>query len=142
MGAATVMLHAGQEGGLAFAVEDCGFSDFASELRFILRHKFHIPAYPAAPVASLFSRLRGGVLFGGVSPKDALKKADGVPMLLIHGDEDELVPYSMLEINYNAKTGVKSMLTFPGANHAGCYRADRERYREGVTSFLRENGVI
>ena len=97
MGAATVMLHAGQEGGLAFAVEDCGFSDFVSELRFVLRHRFHIPAYPVLPIASLFSRLRGGVFFGSVSPKDALKKADGVPMLFIHGDADELVPYSMLD---------------------------------------------
>ena len=94
------------------------------------------------PIASLFSRLRGGVFFGSVSPKDALKKADGVPMLFIHGDADELVPYSMLDRNYEAKSGVRSKLTFPGADHAGCYRADRERYREGITSFLQENGVI
>ena len=139
MGAATVMLHAGQEGGLAFAVADCGFSDFVSELRFILRHRFHIPAYPALPIASLFSRLRGGVFFSSVSPKDALKKAGGVPMLFIHGDADEMVPYSMLDINFEAKAGEKSKLTFPGADHAGCYRADSSRYRDGVESFLTRN---
>ena len=142
MGAATVMLHAGLDDRLAFAIEDCGYSDLMHELRFAMRRRFHVPAYPALWFASLFSRLRGGVFFGTVRPKDALRKAQTVPMLFIHGDADELVPFSMLAVNFGAKAGKKEMLTFSGAAHAGCYRADQAAYRAGVTRFLKESGVI
>ena len=142
MGAATVMLHAGQEGGLAFAVEDCGYSDLKGELAFAIRRRFHLPVYPILPIASLFSRLRGGVWFGSVVPKDALKKAEGVPILFIHGEADDLVPYSMLADNFGSKSGVKAALAFPGAGHADSCRTDPVGYQKGVERFLRENNVI
>ena len=142
MGAATVMLHTALDDRLAFAIEDCGYSSLNGELRYALRHRFHLPVYPLLPIASLFSRLRGGVFFSSVSPKEALKKAGHVPMLFIHGDADGLVPYFMLAQNYAAKAGVKKMLPFPGASHADCYRTDSETYRRSVEEFLRENGIL
>jgi fermentation-respiration switch protein FrsA (DUF1100 family) len=142
MGAATVMLHAATDSRLAFAVEDCGFCDLNGELRFVLRHRYRMPAYPALPVASLFSRLRGGVPFGRVTPMDALKTCGHVPMLFVHGQEDALVPHAMLAANYGAKPGVKAMLSVPGADHAGSYRTNSALYRKTVTDFLRENGVV
>jgi uncharacterized protein len=142
MGAATVMLHAALDDRLAFAVADCGFSDWTSELRFVMRSRFHLPAYPGLWFASLFSRLRGGVFFRGVSPKKALRKAGRVPMLFVHGDADELVPFSMLAENFDAKAGVRAALAFPGGTHAGCCLSDNARYRDGMTRFLKENGVL
>ncbi|NLI55125.1 MAG: alpha/beta hydrolase [Clostridiales bacterium] len=142
MGAATVMLHAALDPRLAFAMEDCGYSDLNAELRFAMRHRFHLPAYPALPIASLFSRLRGGVFFGSVAPKRALARCASVPMLFIHGDADDLVPDYMLAENYNAKAGAKTMRVFAGAAHASCYTEDRAAYRAYVEAFLRENGVI
>ncbi len=142
MGAATVMLHAAQDERLAFAVEDCGYSDLNAEMRHAMRRQYHVPAYPALPVASLLSRLRGGVSFGSVVPKDALRACAHVPMLFVHGDADDLVPFSMLKENYEAKAGIKKMLTVAGADHAGCYRSDNGVYRKTVTDFLLENSVI
>lgn len=142
MGAATVMLHAGLDNRLAFAIEDCGFSDWKSELRFAQWHLYHVPVYPALWFAMLFFHLRGRVPFRADSPKNALKKADRVPMLFVHGDADELVPFSMMEICYDAKAGVRARLVFPGAKHAGCRLADPVRYQEETARFLRENGVI
>ena len=142
MGAATVMLHAATDDRLAFAIEDCGYSSFKEELKYVLRNRFHLPVYPIFPIASLFSRLRGGVFFGSILPSEALRKAAHVPMLLIHGDSDGLVPFSMLEENFNAKAGIKKMLPFSQAKHADCYHADPALYRVAVTEFLRENGVL
>jgi len=142
MGASTVMLHASQYPSLSFAIEDCGYSDLNGELRFALTHRFHMPWFPILPIASLFSRLRGGVLFGSVVPKRSLYQCASLPMLFIHGDADELVPFFMLAENYEAKPGKKRMQVFPGASHADCYRADPAAYAKCVTEFLAENGLL
>ena len=142
MGASTVMLHAPQDPALAFAIEDCGYSDLNAELRFALTHRFHLPWFPVLAFASLFSRLRGGVFFGSVVPKQALKHCESLPMLFLHGDADELVPFSMLKENYDAKPGKKQMRVFPGAPHAGCYHADPDAYAAYVTEFLTQNGIL
>ena len=142
MGAATVMLHAATDDRLAFAIEDCGYSSFVKELKHVLRNRFHLPVYPILPLASLFSRLRGGVFLDSILPRDALQKAAHVPMLFIHGDSDGLVPFAMLEENYSAKAGIKKMLPFSGVKHADCCHADPERYHNGVETFLRDNCVL
>ncbi len=142
MGAATVMLHAAIDPRLAFAIEDCGYSDLKRELRFVMRNRYHMPAFLTLQLASLFCRLRGGVFFGSVVPRRALKSSTHVPMLFVHGDADDLVPYGMLTENYNAKTGAKTMRTFPGAAHASCYTKDPSAYRVYIEEFLRENGII
>ena len=142
MGAGTVMLHAGMAARLSFAVEDCGYSDLTKLLKSVLIQRFHLPAFPVLPIASLFSRLRGGVFFRTVRPADALKHNAATPMLFIHGDADELVPPAMLQECFDAKPGAKELWLVPTAPHAGCYATDREGYRAHLRKFLTENGLI
>ena len=142
MGAATVMLHAGMDARLSFVVEDCGYSSLPALLGSVLRYRFHLPAFPVVPIASLFSRLRGGVLYRNICPVCALEKNDSTPMLFIHGDADELVPPKMLQTCYDAKPGVKEKWLVPGARHAGCYVTDPAGYRAHLGRFLTGNGLI
>lgn len=142
MGAATVMLHAKTDPSLAFVVEDCGFSRFSELLRYIIPTRFHIPAFPFVPLASLFSRLRGGVYFDEIYPAEALKDCAHVPMLFVHGAEDELIPPSMMQECYDAKAGEKEQWLVAGAKHADSFRADPQGYRAHLTAFLKQHRVI
>ena len=142
MGAATVMLQASQYPSLAFAIEDCGYSDLKKELSFALRHRFHLPAFPLVSIASLFSRLRGGVFFSKVRPIDSVRRCENLPMLFIHGDADGLVPFNMLQANYDAKPGKRAIQAFPEAGHAGCYHSNPATYAACVEAFLSENGLL
>ena len=142
MGAATVMLHAGMDEQLSFVVEDCGYSDLTRLLKSIVATRFHLPAFPVLPIASLISRMRGGVLFRDVCPADSLKLNTATPMLFIHGDADELVPPAMLQECFDAKPGVKEKWLVPSAPHAGCYVTDPAGYRAHLRSFLAGNGLI
>ena len=142
MGAATVMLHAKEDKRLAFVVEDCGFSDFYTLLRYILPHRFHLPVFPILPMARLFYRMRAGVFFESVHPAAALHDAAHVPMLFIHGDADELVPAYMMQVCFDAKAGEKQKWLVPGAPHAGCYRTDTQGYHQHLRSFLKTYRVI
>lgn len=142
MGAATVMLHAKEDLSLAFAVEDCGFSSLKDEIAQFMRTRFHLPAFPFLPVASLFFRLRGGMFLGDVRPALALRDCGHVPMLFIHGDADELIPHKMMQTCFDAKSGEKECWLVPGGKHADCYKTDTEGYRRHLSSFLQKHGVI
>ena len=142
MGAATVMMHAPQYPKLAFVIEDCGYSSLAAQVRHNIRQTYHLPSVPFLALSNLFFKLRGGVFFRQVSPVDAVKQCPGLPMLFIHGEDDDFVPYEMVHINFAAKPEPKEIRTFPGAAHAKSLSSDPEGYRACVTSFLERSGVI
>lgn len=142
MGAATVMLQASQDPAPSFVIEDCGYSDLRDQLRSSVKQMYHLPYFPFVPLASWITRLRGGVRFSKVVPKDSVAKCASLPMLFIHGEKDNFVPYPMVRVNYSAKPGMREIKTFPGAEHAASYGSDPEGYRICVTSFLKDAGVI
>lgn len=142
MGAATVMLHAKDDPRLAFAVEDCGFSDFYELLGYVLPHRFRMPVFPTLPLVNLFCRLRAGVSLRQIRPIDALNACAHVPMLFVHGDADELIPYRMMQACFTAKAGEKEAWLVPGARHADSYRADPQGYFEHLKAFLTKHNII
>lgn len=142
MGAATVMMQAPDYEALAFTIEDCGYSSLTKQVSHNVHSMYHLPVFPIVPLASLFSRLRGGVFFSQVVPKDAVARCEKLPMLFIHGEDDTFVPYEMVHENYGVKPGFRRIKTFPGAAHAKSYTSDPAGYRACVESFLLEIGAI
>ena len=142
MGAATVMMHAPTDKALAFVIEDCGYSDLSDQLAFDTRDIYHLPRFPFIPLASLFSRLRGGVFFSRVKPAARVALCDKLPMLFIHGASDDFVPTKMVLENYAAKSGPRMLGVFTGAVHAYSYHSNPVRYRALVAEFLTKYGVI
>ncbi|MBR0144493.1 MAG: alpha/beta fold hydrolase [Clostridia bacterium] len=143
MGAATVMLHAAGDDRLSFAVEDCGYSNLSDQLAFNMKHVYHLPRFPLLAMASLLSRLRGGILFSRVKPVEAVKKIpESLPMLFIHGTADDFVPSAMVFENFEAKRGKKELACYPGASHALSKNTHREAYGENLEKFLRKYGIV
>ena len=143
MGAATVMLHAASDSRLSFAVEDCGYSNLADQLAFNMKHVYRLPRFPLLAMASLFSRLRGGILFSTVRPVEAVKRIpESLPVLFVHGTADDFVPSAMVFENFEAKKGKKELFCYPGATHALSKNTHREAYGENLERFLREFGIV
>ena len=64
-------------------------------------------------------------------------KKSTVPMLFIHGDADDFVPFSHLDKCYNAKTqGYKEKWVAEGAVHANSFQKHPEEYKQHVHDFL------
>ncbi len=61
------------------------------------------------------------------------------PLLIMHGKEDNVVPYHMGKILYEAAPHPKRMVTFEGTEHGGIH-ADAEKYIESLDKFLSEIG--
>lgn len=142
MGAATVMMNAPLDDKLAFVIEDCGYSDLSDQLAHNLKKMYHLPRFPFLRVASLFSRLRGGIFFHQVIPKKEVAKCDSLPMLFLHGDRDDFVPTRMIKEVYEAKNGYRRMRIFPNAAHAESYWNNQEEYNREIVAFLKEIKII
>ena len=92
-----------------------------------------VPA-PITIFAKLFSSLRFGVDW---SDLDFLSHADEltVPILLIHGDNDDTVPIETSIEFAAAAPALVEFHTFEGAGHAEAWNWDRQRYGQLVRNF-------
>ena len=140
MGAATVMMMSGdpQPDYVKAFVEDCGYSSVWDQLAFNLKDGFHLPPFPVLNSASTVCKHRYGWSFKEASSVEQLAKCDR-PMLFIHGDADDFVPFSHLQKNYDAKTqGYKEMWVAKGAVHANSFAKYPEEYKKHVADFLKK----
>ena len=139
MGAATTMMLSGEENLPAYIrafVEDCGYTSAWDQFATHLKESFHLPAFPVLNSASIVCKRRYGWSFKEASSVNQLAKCDR-PMLFIHGDADDFVPFSHLQKNYDAKVnGYKEMWVTPGAVHANSFQKYPEEYKAHVKAFL------
>ena len=86
------------------------------------------------PFISLAARLIGGFRLDESSAEEAVKKA-GIPILIIHGEDDRFVPCGMSHAIAKNSSMIR-LETFPGAGHGLSYIVDEERYTAIVDEFL------
>ena len=138
MGAATTMMLSGDDLPEYFRafVEDCGYSSVWDQFAHNLKDSFHLPPFPVLNSASIVCRRKYGWGFKEASSVEQLAKCDR-PMLFIHGDKDDFVPFEHLYKNYDAKTqGYKEMWVAPGSEHAMAFKDHPVEYTQHVRDFL------
>ena len=138
MGAAAVMMTSGDplpEYVRCF-IEDCGYSSVVVQFNNNRKQSFWFIPPDVLQSASLVTRNKYGWGFWEASSLKQLAKCDR-PMLFIHGDKDDFVPFSNLQKNYDAKVnGYKEMWVAEGAVHANAFAKHPEEYRQHVRDFL------
>ena len=138
MGAATVL--AASELDLPEQVKgiwaDCAYASTAGVLRHTAR-RWGWPEWPAYQLVRLGARL-----FGGFSPEEssrveAVKHTD-LPILLVQGTEDTMVPCDMASEIQQACAGPVTLLTVRGAEHGISYYVDMPAYHAALEKFCGE----
>lgn len=136
MGAATVSMVSGEDlpSNVKAIVADCGYTSVWDEFAYQLDDLFSLPEFPILNVSSLVAKVRAGYFLGEASTLKQVAKSK-TPILFIHGDEDDFVPYYMMEKLYNATSSEKEMLTIKNAGHAKASEVDPETYWTTVSNF-------
>ena len=137
MGAATVLMASSlplPENVVGIGA-DSPYSDVMDIIVSVAR-KWHAPA----PLTRLLCGT-GARLFGHFSPNEtstlrAVRQAK-VPVLIIHGEADNLVPYEMGKALFDACASEKTFLSVPGADHCMSGLVAPEKYNDALLSFLR-----
>ena len=137
MGGATVMMVSGEElpEQVQGIVEDCGYTSvwdiFSDELEYL----FGLPDFPFLYSANLFGNIRAGYDFKEASAVEQVKKSQ-VPMVFIHGGEDNFVKTDMVYDVYEACPTEKELLVIEGAGHGQAYGMDPELYFGTIFEFF------
>ncbi len=141
MGGAAVMMTVGEElpPNVVCAIEDCGYTSVLDEFNTQIKQALHLPTFPFIPAADFATRIHTGCSFGDASSVKQLKKAK-IPMLFIHGEDDDFVPSWMLEACYEAAAcEEKEKLLVPGAGHALSGLVNPELYFSTVNGFIKKH---
>jgi pimeloyl-ACP methyl ester carboxylesterase len=140
MGAATVVMAAGEKlpDNVVCVMADCGYSSTEDIIKKVIKD-LKLPLFPVYPLIRL-----GGMIYGGFdikkgSPMEAVKRAT-VPIVFLHGDEDDFVPYEMSVKLHEACASQKKMVTIKGAGHGLAFPVDRKGYVEALREFEKECG--
>lgn len=135
MGAATVTMVTELElpDNVVGVIADCGYSSPKKIIRKVMRDR----GYPQClyPFVALGARVFGHFNLNESSSEEALKSCK-IPVLFIHGDGDDFVPWDMSKENYEACASDKKFVTVPTAGHAVSYLVDEEAYTQAVDEFL------
>lgn len=136
MGAATVTMTSGEAlpSNIKAIIADCGYTSVWDQFSYQLDDLFSLPEFPIMHVSSLVAKIRAGYSLGEASSIEQVKKSK-TPILYIHGDQDDFVPYFMMEELYNSTNSEKEMLTIKGAGHAKSSEVDPETYWTTITNF-------
>lgn len=136
MGAATVLMASARPlpPSVCGVVADCPYSTPEAILRLVGERR-GLPMWLCLPLLRLGAWLWGGFSLRAGSPLLAVRQP-GVPVLLLHGEADGFVPCEMSRALAAAGGARVRLLTFPRADHALSYLADRARYEGEVAAFL------
>lgn len=137
MGAATVSMVSGEDlpSNVKAIVADCGYTSVWDEFAYQLDDLFSLPEFPILNVSSLVAKVRAGYFLGEASTLKQVAKSK-TPILFIHGDEDDFVPYYMMDELYDATSSEKEKLTIKNAGHAKASEIDPETYWTTVSNFI------
>ena len=137
MGAATVLMTSGEElpDEVKGIIADSSYSTVKAELAHQLSHIYNLPAFPLLNVTSFITNMRAGYTFGEASVIKQVAK-NTRPLLLIHGDADDLVPTNMSQEIYDVATSEKELWIVEDAGHTKSYDNITLEFEQHVHNFL------
>lgn len=140
MGAATVLMASGftLPENVHGIIADCGYTSPYAIWKHIAENNLHL-RYDKWMRDTIDEMCRERINFSSddFSCTKALESCR-VPVLFIHGTDDNFVPIEMTYENYKYCDALKRLLVVPGAGHGMSYAVDKARYEQTVLQFWRD----
>lgn len=136
MGAATILMAAGLNlpRNVSCIMADSPYSAPSAIIEKVCAD-LHYPVTLCRPFIHLGALVFGRFRLNSCTAKEAVTHTD-IPLLLIHGEDDRLVPCSMSKEIADCSVS-STVQTFSGAGHGLSYLIDPIRYEKVIFDFLR-----
>ncbi len=137
MGATTILMTAGFNlpENVKGIVADCAFTSPHAIWKHVVENNFKLPFGLYSRAARDICEKRIQMPSDSYSTVEAMKNCK-IPVLFIHGTDDNFVPVEMTYENYKACESKKHLFIVPGAEHGMSYIVDKEGYENAVMQFL------
>ena len=138
MGGATVLMTAGFKDipdNVKAIIADCAYTSPYDVFAHVLKKDYHLPEFPIMNINDVMCRKKAGYGFRDYSTLTAVQETN-IPILFIHGKEDNFVPVRMSRQNYDACNSPKELLLVENAAHAASYYENPKLYEEKVNDFI------
>jgi uncharacterized protein len=141
MGASTVLMAAGEDlpGEVKGIIADSGYTSVKDELAHQLKYLYDLPSFPLMDITSVVTEIRAGFSFEEASALNQVhKKKSELPLFIIHGEKDELVPPEMAEQLYEKTSGEKELWIISDVGHTQGFLDKEEEYKRRLMEFIDE----
>ena len=135
MGAATVLMSGalGLPENVKGIIADCPYAYPEKIIRYVAEAQ-HLPINLLFPFLRLGAKIFGRFDLLSADPVSAVKDLK-IPVMIMHGEDDDLVPCEMSKEIEEVNPDYVSRFTFPGARHGTSYLQDTERYTKLIKEF-------
>lgn len=136
MGAATVCMASSMNlpSNVKAILSDCGYDTPEYIIKKVVKD-MKLPVKIIYPFIKLSAKIFGDFNLEEYSPLESVKHTN-IPIIFIHGSEDELVPCEMSKKLYESCNSRKKLVTIENAGHGVCYIVDKDRYIKELYDFL------
>lgn len=115
---------------------DSPFAHLEEQLMRVFQRKTGLPMTPFSAIMRTLLEYLGNFFMGDVDALEYAKKIM-VPTMVIHVENDTLVPVEDAQAVYDALPGKKELWIVPNGRHARAYKLFPEEYRNRILSFLK-----
>lgn len=141
MGASTILMASALPNlseNVKAIIADCAFTSPYDVFSHILKRDYHLHAFPVMNINDALCRKKAGYGFRDYSTLEAVRNTK-IPVLFIHGTEDDFVPTWMSKKNYEQCNSEKELLLIDNAAHAAAYYENHKLYEEAIESFTQKH---
>lgn len=139
MGGSTALLAAAKSGAFSAVAVDSAFTSLREQARGAIRGFYHLPSFPFLHLAIFGYELYFQTRVENVAPVNVIAHISPVPLLIIAGEGDKLIPADNGRKLYSAAGEPKELWIIPGADHGGTLAAAGSEYEKRVGEFFDKN---
>ncbi len=136
MGGAAAVLTVARHGGFSAVIVDSAFSSLRDQARDAITGFYHLPSFPFLQISVLGYELYFQTSIRNVSPVSVIGRISPVPILIIAGEGDCLIPAENGRRLFAAAGEPKELWLIRGADHGGTLAAAGRAYEKRVGEFF------
>ena len=137
MGAATILQTIEMKelpNNIELVISDCSYSSLEKQFTSMLKN-INISNEFLLWNINTTTKIKLGFSIYDVSPMESVKNSN-IPILFIHGEQDNYVPFEMVYENFENANCEKELLTIKDASHANCSKTNEILYWNTIWSFI------
>jgi fermentation-respiration switch protein FrsA (DUF1100 family) len=136
MGGATVIMAGAQIPEVSAVIAESAYTSIEDNVADSIEQLTGLPPFPFAPFVVFFGEREAGADITQVRPVDEIASINPRPILLVHGELDELVVISNVYALYQAAGEPKELYVIPNAGHDGFAQVEPVEYPRRILEFL------